>query len=276
MAYPANSQVIKVNNSPTPRPWLVWLHGLLGSGLDWQPILPFFSDWPCLTIDLPGHGDSANIQPTSFADVSQYLTNTLAAYNIGDYILVGYSLGGRIAAWHTCFSKTYFGKTSFGKSTGLRGLVLEGVNLGLHSDLERQLRLAADLGWADRFRHQPLKEVLHDWYQQPVFANLSQSQRQSLINYRQQNCSRTIADMLAATSLGKQPWLGDCLSQRLKENSLPVCYLCGENDAKFQQLAHEYQLPFKSIKAAGHNAHRANPADFAHQLDTFLKSKLIS
>lgn len=41
------------------RPCLVWLHGLLGSGDDWLPVLPYFAGGPQVTLDLPGHGASA-------------------------------------------------------------------------------------------------------------------------------------------------------------------------------------------------------------------------
>lgn len=38
--------------------WLVWLHGLLGAGGEWLPIIEQYANRPSLTIDLPGHGRS--------------------------------------------------------------------------------------------------------------------------------------------------------------------------------------------------------------------------
>lgn len=103
------------------RPWLVFIHGLLGDGRDWEKVLPYFRGYSCVTVDLPGHGRSndvalASVDTEGFAQLSQLLTETLLFYNINRYILVGYSLGGRTAMYHACF----------GQRDGLCGLVIEG------------------------------------------------------------------------------------------------------------------------------------------------------
>ncbi|MFV0548547.1 MAG: 2-succinyl-6-hydroxy-2,4-cyclohexadiene-1-carboxylate synthase [Limnobaculum xujianqingii] len=243
------------------QPWLVFLHGLLGDGQDWDAVLSHLNHWPCLTIDLPGHGKSQDINVNGFEPLNQQLTETLLACNINRYILIGYSLGGRSAMYHTCFSDT----------EGLVGLVIEGGNPGLGSESERQARLQHDSRWAERFRHQPLPEVLTQWYQQPVFANLNDESRQRMILRRSHNDGSNIAQMLESTSLGCQPPLGELLKTRLKQRNIPFCYLCGEQDAKFQQIALENHFPLRIVAAAGHNAHSANPDGFAAQLLTFLK-----
>ncbi|MCD1124548.1 2-succinyl-6-hydroxy-2,4-cyclohexadiene-1-carboxylate synthase [Jinshanibacter sp. LJY008] len=243
------------------RPWLVFLHGLLGDGQDWEALLPHLNHWPCITIDLPDHGNSQNISVDDFEQLSQQLAETLQACNIKRYILIGYSLGGRSAMYHTCF----------GESDGVVGLVVEGGNPGLSSEAERQARLLHDSRWAEQFRHQPLPEVLAQWYQQPVFANLSDESRQRLIVRRGHNGGNNVARMLESTSLGRQPRLADILNTQLKRRNIPFCYLCGEQDAKFQQIALENHFPLRIVAAAGHNAHSANPEGFAKQLLTFLK-----
>ena len=244
------------------KPWLVFIHGLLGCGDDWVGILPYFSQWSCITLDLPGHGESQSIAgKDAFNILSQQISETLLAYNISHYILVGYSLGGRSAMYHACL----------GDSSGLKGLVIEGGNPGLVSSQARQARLEHDRHWADKFRSQPLAEVLEQWYHQPVFAGLSDKARQRLIERRSQNSGSAIAHMLEATSLGHQPWLVEQIQQLVKRRNLPFCYLCGEQDAKFQQIAHENFLPLHTISAAGHNAHSENPAGFSERLLSFLK-----
>lgn len=238
------------------RPWLVWLHGLLGDGGDWDPVLPYFDGWPRVTLDLPGHGGSAALAPHDFAAVSHGLTQTLAALDIGRYILIGYSLGGRIALFHACRDRP----------AGLRALFAEGANPGLRQQSERVERLRHDQAWAQRFAHQPLDDVLADWYRQPVFGDLSAPQRQALIALRRHNQGRSIAAMLDATSLARQP---DLLPS-LQTLSIPFGYLCGEHDGKFTALAQQSALPFLSVPGAGHNAHRANPPAFAGQLLSLL------
>lgn len=244
------------------RPWLVFIHGFLGDGRDWQSILPHFRDWPCITIDLPGHGESQSLCVSGFEELNQRLSQTLLHYNIQRYILIGYSLGGRSAMYYTCF----------GDCAGLAGLIIEGGNPGLISSQQRKERYEHDHHWADKFRRHALSEVLSQWYRQPVFADLSEAARQQLIMRRSGvNSGVAVAKMLESTSLGQQPWLTEQLNQSIKQRNIPFCYLCGEQDAKFQHIALENHFPLRIVADAGHNAHVANPQGFAEQLLNFLK-----
>lgn len=101
-------------------PWLVWLHGLLGSRQDWLPVAQLCGDYPSLLIDLPGHGQSVSLSADGFADISRQLSQTLQANGIREYWLAGYSLGGRIAMYHACY----------GRHHGLQGLLVEGETSG--------------------------------------------------------------------------------------------------------------------------------------------------
>ncbi|WP_408673287.1 2-succinyl-6-hydroxy-2,4-cyclohexadiene-1-carboxylate synthase [Xenorhabdus doucetiae] len=242
--------------------WLVWLHGLLGSGADWLPAVAACHQYPSLVVDLPGHGHSVDVNLTGgFAEMSALLNATLSDYHIKDYWLIGYSLGGRIAMYHaTC------GKPNYGKNSGLQGLLVEGGNPGLFSRHERDGRLQHDQHWAQRFRREPMKSVLADWYQQPIFADLTAAQREQLIRLRSQNNGNRIADMLENTSLSRQPWLVPALQQL----AIPFSYLCGENDRKFQQIAQQYTLPLNTLPQVGHNAHYGNPAAFSRAVNHFL------
>lgn len=241
-------------------PCLVWLHGFLGSQQEWEPLSLAFADWPQLRVDLPGHGGSTQAAANSFAEVDQLLRKTLLSYNILNYFLLGYSLGGRVAMYHACQ----------GENSGLCGLGVEGGHPGLKDDFARRERQAADHRWAQRFRQQPLKDVLADWYQQPVFSSLSDEERAELIALRSHNNPQTLADMLEATSLGTQPNLHAAL-QNLR---LPFYYLCGERDEKFRSVAESLHLSAHLIHAAGHNAHRENPAAFSACLLTLLRQPI--
>lgn len=94
---------------------LVFLHGFSGDCREWQTVGEAFQDYSRLYIDLPGHGGSADISVSGFDDVNVLLRNTLLSYNIHNYWLVGYSLGGRVAMMAACQ-----------EMHGLCGLVVEG------------------------------------------------------------------------------------------------------------------------------------------------------
>lgn len=243
-------------------PCLVFLHGLLGSGEDWHCVIDELPEWPCLTVDLPGHGDSQQIAVTDFDDVCKCLDEVLNYHQIDSFVLIGYSLGGRIAMYYRC---------CYSFLPGLQALVIEGGNLGLTCDEQRETRLLNDSHWATRFATEPLPMVLDAWYRQPVFANLDEDRRAQFVAKRQNNNGKTIAAMLLATSLAKQPWLGEKIGQLQYDAHVHFAYFCGELDNKFCQLAKHHRLALNIIKKAGHNAHRSNPVEFARQLRLFLK-----
>ena len=248
-------------NKKENKPWLILLHGLLGDQQEWQTVLPYLSNWPCLTVDLPGHGQSSHLNVSSFDETIHVLHETLHKQRIHHYIMIGYSLGGRIAMYSACYNNDPL----------LKGLVIEGGNLGLITDDEKQARWLNDQHWAEKFRQLPMKEVLTQWYQQPVFADISEEERNHLVVLREHNQGEAIATMLEATSLAKQPLLTDKLQQKIRQEKLSFCYLCGQKDEKFQQIARNSQLPLKLILQAGHNAHHSNPEGFVQQLILFLK-----
>lgn len=87
---------------------LLFIHGFLGTGIDWVPIMNIFSKSArCISIDLPGHGrsifeplaaqDESQEHRLSVEDVGGLLCNLISKIAPGKVILVGYSMGARIA-----------------------------------------------------------------------------------------------------------------------------------------------------------------------------------
>lgn len=238
------------------KPWLVFVHGFSGSGEEWRLVGEQLAPFPCLYLDLPGHGGSSAVAATSFTQVDAALSRSLISYNILNYWLVGYSLGGRVAMHFACQ-----------RPPGLQGLVVEGGHPGLTDDQARQARWQSDTRWAQRFRSQPLLEVFNDWYQQPVFASLSPARRRALARARSRNDGQALAAMLEATSLAIQP----DLRGTLRELAAPFHYLSGEYDRKFRALAAETSAVPHLIVGAGHNAHREQPDAVARCLAQILR-----
>lgn len=237
---------------------VVFLHGLLGSQDDWAAPLAEvrkFQKICPLVIDLPYHASSQHIPCHGFADFRTQLHRTLEQ-QLGSrpFWLVGYSLGGRLVLDYTL---------NHG-NPNLLGTLLEGANIGLKTEQERQARWQNDVAWANRFRTEPMNSVLEDWYRQPVFAHLTATQRQLLVAKRSLHLGANIAAMLEATSLAKQPYFGDSDWQK-------ITFLIGERDHKFQQLALQHHLPYRLIAHAGHNAHWENPEGFIEQLMQLIR-----
>jgi 2-succinyl-6-hydroxy-2,4-cyclohexadiene-1-carboxylate synthase len=175
-------------------------------------------------------------------------------------VLVGYSLGGRVIMHgiaRQCFAHL-----------NIRAAVIEGGNFGLQTESDKAARWKNDTLWAGRFANEPLERVLADWYQQPVFSSLNHEQRQTLIAKRSDNLGPSIAKMLLATSLAKQ----DNLLPQLRQQSLPIEYICGGKDIKFRQIAQSSGLAYRQVDGAGHNVHQEQPLTFAAQVNDIIFS----
>ncbi len=76
---------------------VVFLHGFLESMSMWG-YLEFPKEFQCVTVDLPGHGESDRLSNEDFSilDIARILKRQLSEMGIGDYALVGHSLGGYV------------------------------------------------------------------------------------------------------------------------------------------------------------------------------------
>lgn len=236
------------------------LHGFLGASDDWQAIAQKIpKSISCYAIDLPGHGQSKNIkltQASGFAQCSELLSTTLTKHGITDYILLGYSLGGRIALYH-----------ANQKPENIKALILESCHFGLNDDTQKQQRILSDKRWANRFSSHYLPDVLNDWYQQNVFSSLDAKQKESLITLRSQLMGEAVGKMLLATSLGKQ----DYLAKKFAMTKIPSYYLFGEKDIKYQGIAHKFKqlcphLNTVKLSQSGHNIHFEQPDRFSEKI----------
>ncbi|WP_162063159.1 2-succinyl-6-hydroxy-2,4-cyclohexadiene-1-carboxylate synthase [Vibrio taketomensis] len=244
------------DNLSAETPIVVFLHGLLGSGQDWQACIAHLKNLPIITLDLPAHGHSQAIEPEDFVTVCQQVEQTIISLVPTHHpvVMVGYSLGGRIAMYG--IAKHLFNELNLIK------VIIEGGNFGLEEEQARQARWINDCQWAERFENEPIERVLSDWYQQPVFSSLNHEQRQTLVAKRSDNLGASISRMLLATSLAKQP----ALLAELAKSNIETHYICGEKDNKFSQLAKQSGLSFSQVAGAGHNVHHEHPQAFAREI----------
>lgn len=239
---------------------VAFLHGFLGSQQDWDDVLTILQNFPQirpLVIDLPYHNQSQHIPCESFEEMRALLDLTFQSLGHEHFYIVGYSLGGRLAldyAMHV-------------RNPDLKGILLEGANIGLSSSQERAERWQNDCHWAERFNQEPLKDVLDDWYQQTVFAHLTPNQRAELVEKRSKNNGQDLAKMLKATSLAKQAYVSPT---QIQAYSGKIAFIIGEQDQKFRQMVETHSLPYHLVANAGHNAHSENPQEFVQKLLQFI------
>lgn len=245
---------------------LVLVHGTFGSGSDWERIEHHVrnqTNYTTSAITLPGHANRPlEEHPSAFLQ----LISALRAELTQPSIVIGYSLGGRIAL-QTVLQHV--------DSLPVMGLVLEGAHPGLSDPAERLHRAQEDRSRAQQIRALGLPHFLKDWYRLPLFALEEQNEQtmEAFIHERAQHRDpNAIARILEESSPGRVP----SLWHDIPTLKVPLCFIHGENDPKYAGVAREIQRihPPTSISAiprAGHNTHRDAPDAFTDALLAFVE-----
>lgn len=89
-------------DSPAPNRWMMFLHGLLGSGANWRGIATRFvaarSGWGAVLVDLRMHGDSQALPPPhTLQTAAEDLLALEASLDVPLHGLLGHSFGGKVA-----------------------------------------------------------------------------------------------------------------------------------------------------------------------------------
>jgi 2-succinyl-6-hydroxy-2,4-cyclohexadiene-1-carboxylate synthase len=247
---------------------MVFVHGLLGDRNDWQEVIEqiaSLSSIRCFGFDLPGHGESKSEADAAvdFDWIGLRLREhceSLIATGVEKLVLVGYSLGARLLMYALARDYLHFPQ--------LQSVVFEGGNFGLQDPDSIVERNRNDERWAQRFETLEAEQVLDLWYQQPVFSDMTSQQRRSLIDVRKKNDLSSVATLMRATSLAKQP----NLLNEIQSHPMSIRLMVGENDKKFRTLYKDKGIPTIIVPNAGHNAHKDNPQYVAQALvNTFVQ-----
>ncbi|MFB2768438.1 2-succinyl-6-hydroxy-2,4-cyclohexadiene-1-carboxylate synthase [Pelatocladus sp. BLCC-F211] len=250
---------------------ILFLHGFMGDSHEFDEAIQLLNhDFSCLTVDLPGHGNTKVLGSEDFytmTNTAQALIELLDYLQINQCFLVGYSMGGRLALYLTLYFPHRFPK-----------VVLESASPGLRTAAERQERIKRDGQIARKLERCLDKNdfiaFLRNWYQQPIFGNIkNHPQFQHLLEIRTQNNSIELAKSLRFMGTGCQP----SLWEKLKDNVNDLLLLVGENDEKFidinQQMAKICQYcQLKIVSNASHNIHFEKPKDFVENIKIFLNT----
>ncbi len=198
---------------------LVLLHGFSQTRQSWRrTVAALGGRYRALAPDLPGHGQAADRRPASFSACTAYV-RALA----GDRcVLVGYSMGGRIAL-HAALALPAI----------VERLVLIGASPGIADAAEREQRRRADEALADRIEAIGVAAFAEEWGAQPLFAGQDPRVTAAAHADRLRNTPAGLAAALRGLGTGVMPPVWD----RLGELAVPVTLVAGERDAKFRAIA---------------------------------------
>jgi 2-succinyl-6-hydroxy-2,4-cyclohexadiene-1-carboxylate synthase len=229
------------------QPPLIFLHGFLGAKEDWENMFPFFEKrFFCTAYDLPGHGSTPHSE-----DILSALKNEIQTMFRTKPILIGYSLGGRIALQLQEYASA---------------LVALSAHPGLADKKEKEERRKVDRRWSEKLISLPFDVFFAEWYEQPIFHSLRRNLPllQLLLKRRMKQNPQDLARVLQQLSLANQPNMTQFL--------IPALFIHGEEDLKYRELY--CRLPEKvavrSIKHSGHAVHLENARACAEEILNWL------
>lgn len=249
---------------------LVLLHGFTGSAASWEPLVPDLvaCGMHVIALDMLGHGGSdapADLQRYSIEHCAADIVVALQTLGIarGEAILLGYSMGGRIALY-TAFSGFF------------HALVLESASPGLAGQTEREQRRLSDGALAARIERDGVAPFVTYWEKLPLFASqsalplaLQEAQRRQRLN----NHAIGLANSLRGIGTGVQP----SLASQLPTLDIPVLLLAGALDPKFCSIAQHMQQAIPDARLhivpdAGHAIHLEQLGTFTRLVAKFCQS----
>ncbi|ARF18817.1 2-succinyl-6-hydroxy-2,4-cyclohexadiene-1-carboxylate synthase [Sporosarcina ureae] len=261
-----DTHVARYGNKQLPA--VVLLHGFTGSTATWRKTIEaLMTDYYVIAVDLIGHGKTEAPETMNRYKMEEQIKDlyeVLQKLEIEKTVVIGYSMGGRVALG---FTVMYPEKVT--------SLVLESSSPGLRTSEQQLARRTADAKLADRIEQQGIIEFVDFWQEIPLFQSqkkLSESQQQAVRNERLNQRPIGLANSLRGIGTGSQPsyW------QSLEQLSLPVLLLTGSEDVKFESIAQEMMksLPnaqHETIKDAGHAIHVEKPQQFVTMIKSYLK-----
>lgn len=262
---------------------IVLLHGFMQTGITWIDVAQRLArDWFVVAPDFVGHGQTEIDDPdaegaiTFAGAIQQVVAVAKALFDQKDFILGGYSLGGRVVeqllATHTALD------------AHIAAVVIESSALGPDSEEQRQSFQRANEKTIERLQTMPFEDFITFWENLPLFESqrrLPEETRQAIRVGRLANDPEILVRILKGLS---KAHMSDC-RKVLAQCKKPVLYMAGALDKKYSAEAQRLEEAFSAdpkakafgcqtqiIPDVGHNIHTEHPALFVKALYTFLKS----
>ena len=259
MAVPLHS--LRFENSAAPV--LVILHGLLGSSRNWSTIGKALQDrFDVHALDLRNHGNSPHAGSMWWAEMSSDLQAYLDRHKIGSMILMGHSLGGKVAMRYACENPAVVEK-----------LIIVDIAAKLyppHHDNEfRAMKRIATAELTSRKEAEELLEpMVPDWaMRQFLLTNLTRAEASGGLNWQ----------VNLETLHASQPHLRQNPLLETDRYEQPVLLVRGANsdfidDSDAKKMRRWFSdLREEIVPGAGHNVHAENRKGFLEVLDAYLK-----
>lgn len=245
---------------------LIFLHGFLGRPSDWALVKAYlpFGDVHIYTPDYlkdPQLGPHHSFE--TWAENFVKWTEKVVGGNKHN-ILVGYSLGGRLAL-HALEKKPEIWQKVILISTN------PGIEDEQHDNIgnseERQKRWLSDAYWAEEFAKSPWEAVLRNWNSQPVFKGGAVEPPRVETDFSRE----VLSLILTQWSLAQQRNMREVISKYVQK----IHWLVGETDEKFMALTEQLKnqirdLQVEIVTGAAHRVPFDNPKNLGERIKKLL------
>jgi len=197
----------------------------------------------------------ASLAPTQEA-WAQHFNAAVSTRGGGPSLLVGYSMGGRLALHALLDNPALWA-----------GALIVAAHPGAADPLVRARWMQADEHWAERFQSEPWEALMADWESLPVFAGIPNPQAPQAVDFSRP----LVAKAFVNYSKGRQR----DLSLPLQSIKQPIWYICGQHDTAYCVLGQHLAatcptLRLVQISEAGHRAPWEAPQKFRAVLRQFV------
>ena len=250
---------------------VLFLHGFMQNHHAWDEITAHLeaAGYPTLAFDLVGHGSSSAPIGSDAYTFDALVADVIAQLDeagISRVHVVGYSMGGRIAA---CLALAYPDR--------VESLVLESAGLGSQGDRSVAELVDRDRSMAKRLRVDGLEGFVDWWETLPLFASqttLPCDIRRQVRTMRLDNDPEALAKTIEMTGQHAMPDVQD----QLVRLGIPLLYLAGKKDKRYRHIAEglpESENLEVRLLDTGHDIHLEDAGAFISALLDFYGGRMF-